>query len=180
MRAGRTARPKAGKVEANTIARTDRRGCPPGAGQFTRENGSKFGNPEFVPTDEQRRATMLAAAAGHSQETIAARLNISLSTLKRHLLAEFNEGKGYANGCVGEVLLRAALAGDVKAIDSWFDRRGGPHWRRITGHEQTGKDGGPIRLSAEPARRGDLAQFSEEELEQLASLTARLEAPDGT
>jgi hypothetical protein len=132
------------------------------------------GNPPFVPDEEQRKLVMMLAASGHTQITAAARLRISVDTLQRHLKGEFDEGRDFANSSVGEVLLRRALKGDVRAIDSWFDRRGGPEWRKRTANELAGPGGGPIRLTAEPPRR-DLSHLSEEELEQLEHLTRKLE-----
>jgi DNA-binding CsgD family transcriptional regulator len=132
------------------------------------------GNPPFEATNEQRKMVMMLAAAGHTQKTIATRLVISVDTLQRHLKSEFDEGRDFANSSVGETLLKMALRGDdVRAIDSWFDRRGGPEWRKVTGHEQSGPGGGPIRLSAEPRR--DLSHLSEEEIEAFEKLTAKLE-----
>lgn len=133
----------------------------------------KGGNPPFVATEHQRRLVMIGAAAGHTQITIAARLRISVDTLQRHLKAEFDEGRDFANSSVGEVLLKEALKGDVKAIEQWLDRRGGREWRRRTANEQSGPGGGPIRILAE--QRRDMSHLTEEEVEQLERLTARLE-----
>jgi DNA-binding CsgD family transcriptional regulator len=137
----------------------------------------KRGNPAFVATELQRILTKILAAAGHTQKAIADRLGVSVDTLQRHLKDEFDEGRDFANSSVGEVLLGQAMTGDVKAIAEWFDRRGGPDWRRRTASEQSGPGGGPIRISAEPPRR-DLSMLTEEELENWERLTARIESND--
>lgn len=137
------------------------------------------GNPPFVATDEQRRLTMVLAAAGHTQKTIAAKLGISADTMQRHLKTEWDEGRSFANAMLGEVLFKAAMKGDVQAMREWFDRRGGPDWRRRTASEHSGPDGSPIRVEPVTPRR-DLSHLSEEELEQFHRLTKKIEAPDAT
>jgi DNA-binding CsgD family transcriptional regulator len=162
-------------------------GAPPArAGRLTRpcrdhspdKPRRRGGNPRFQPTDEQRRLTMILAAAGHTQAVIAARLGISTDTIQRHLAAEFAEGRGFANASIGEVLFKEAMKGDVKAIAEWFDRRGGDEWRKLTRSELSGPGGTPIRIAA-VAPRQDLKVLTDEELEQLERLTAKMENHDG-
>lgn len=133
----------------------------------------KLGRPSFEPSEEQRQMVMILAAAGHIQKMMAARLGINVDTLRKHFRAELDEGTDYANSALGEVLYKKALSGDIKAIENWFDRRGGQPWRKITGSEHAGPDGAPLRIVAD-ARR-DLSHLTEEELEQFHRLTAKLE-----
>ena len=146
----------------------------PAGRTLTKKRG---GTPPFVATDEQRRLAMIFAAAGHTQKTIAAKLGISIDTMQRHLKTEWDEGRGFANSMLGEVLFKEAMKGDVQAIREWFDRRGGPEWRRRVASEHSGPDGSPIRLEPVPPRR-DLSHLSEEELEQFHRLTKKIEMPD--
>ena len=138
----------------------------------------RTGRPPFEPTPEQRKLAMLMTASGHLQRMIAARFGIDLNTLRKHFRDELDEGREATNAAVGDVLLKKALQGDIKAIENWFDRRGGQPWRKITGSEHAGPDGAPLQLIA-TARR-DLSHFTEDELEAYHRLTAKLEAPDAT
>ena len=109
---------------------------------------------EFVPTDEQREFVTLQAGFGTPQEKIAANKvfrtkdfpdGISLSTLTRHFRLELDEGVELANAELGGVLFAEAKKGNVRALEQWFDRRGGPKWKRRVNQEHTGADGGPIK-----------------------------------
>ena len=119
---------------------------------------------------------MVMSAAGHTQATMAGRIGINVDTLRKHFRAELDEGTDFANSALGEVLYRKALSGDIKAIENWYDRRGGSGWRKRTASETSGPDGGPIQVAA-TARR-DMSHLSTEEVEAFARLTAKLEQGD--
>jgi hypothetical protein len=132
---------------------SDRRGCPKGKGTIqggpgVRSSGptqkGRIGNPPFVATDEQRDKVVLLAAVGTLQRLIADELGISVDTLERHFRAELDEAAVRANAKVGKTLFEGAIEGDAKKIEMWLDRRGGPDWRKRTGLEHTGANGGPI------------------------------------
>lgn len=118
--------------------------------------GSQNGQEAFVPTEKQRDKVIELAATGTPQERIGAHKffrnrkyphGISLSTLTRHFREELDKGAIYANAKVGGVLFNQALDGNVRAIEQWFDRRGGQEWKRRVTQEHSGPDGGPIRYS---------------------------------
>ena len=134
------------------------------------------GRPPFAVTGEQRKLVMILCAAGHTQATMAVRIGLNVDTLRKHFRAELDEGTDFANSALGEVLYRKALSGDIKAIENWYDRRGGAGWRKRTASETSGPDGGPIQIAATPKR--DLSNFTTEEIEAFERLTAKLEQSD--
>jgi hypothetical protein len=131
------------------------------------------GRPSFVATDQQRNLVKILCAAGHNQATIGARIGVNVDTLRKHFRTELDEGTDFANSALGEVLYKKALAGDIIALQTWFDRRGGSGWRKRTASETSGPDGGPIQVAA-TARR-DLSHLTTDEIEVLEQLTAKLE-----
>lgn len=120
----------------------DQRGCPPGAGTFVRENGSRIGNPPFVPTDAQR-AEVRTLSKVANQTVIAQVLGISVDTLQRHFREELDYGAAQAIVAVGSILLQKALGGHGPSINFYLATRGkGSYSRRV---ELTGPEGGPMR-----------------------------------
>jgi hypothetical protein len=134
---------------------------------------ARRGRPSFVATEQHRKLVMILAASGHTQATMGARIGVNVDTLRKHFRAELDEGTDFANSALGEVLYRKALSGDIKAIENWYDRRGGSGWRKRTASETSGPDGGPIQVAA-TARR-DLSHLTTDEIEVLEQLTAKLE-----
>lgn len=126
---------------------TDRRGAVKGA-----QNGQV----PFVPTQKQREFVELQSAYGTPQEKMAAHKifhsrefpdGISMITLTRHFRKEIDSGIEVANAQLGGVLFLEAQKGNVRALEQWFDRRGGAAWKRKVAQEHSGPDGGPIRYS---------------------------------
>lgn len=113
-----------------------RRGAPKGATN---------GMPPFEPTPKQREMVALWSAYGTPQQKMADKLHISLDTLVRHFRAEIDHGIETANAELGGVLYNEAKKGNVRALEQWFDRRGGAQWKRRVNQEHTGADGGPIQ-----------------------------------
>ena len=107
---------------------------------------------------------------------MGARIGVNVDTLRKHFRPELDEGTDFANSALGEVLYRKALSGDIKAIENWYDRRGGSGWRKRTASETSGPDGGPIQVAA-TARR-DMSHLSTEDIEAFERLTAKLEQSD--
>lgn len=56
-------------------------------------DGENKGRPPFEPTDDERAFARCHAAAGDSDEQIAAALNVSLPTLRKHLAGELVAGR---------------------------------------------------------------------------------------
>jgi hypothetical protein len=171
-----------------TNPRVDRRGTPPG--KATRSGGpgkggkapkGRIGNPPFKPTKAQRRRVVeLVAGSPHfrggaPQWFIARDLSISEDTLQRHFREELDTGTDQALALIGASMMGRALDGDHDAQKYVLARRG--NWKTTTAVEQSGPDGGPIRYTAEPARR-DLSHLSEDELLEYERLTAKLEASE--
>jgi AraC-like DNA-binding protein len=155
------AKPSTSKAQPKK--RSDRRGTPKGKGvRAGNGGGGKIGNPPFEATAEQREQVCEWAAAGVTQATMAAKLGISEDTLARHFRKELDDGLAVANAELGSVLYKKAKDGDIRAIEQWFDRRGGPEWKKKTALEHTGANGGPI----------EYRDLTEEELD--ARIEARL------
>lgn len=131
----------------------EKRGAPKG----------KFKNPPFVATEEQKRAVMILRATGKTQEMIALKLGISEDTLIKHFPHELSEGLEWANSELGGVLYKKAHGGDTKALEMWFDRRGGPEWRKKTGLEHSGLNGAPIQTR-------DVTKLTDAQVAALAAL----------
>lgn len=128
--------------------RKDRRGTPKGKATGVgkgRGGGGKIGNPKFVPTDEQRALVLSHAATATPYPIIAEELKIGESTLKRYFAKELEQGLPRANSRLGGVVYKEALAGNLRAVEMWFDRRGGVEWRKKSGVELSGPNGGAIR-----------------------------------
>lgn len=134
-------------VEAN---KTDRRGCPPGAGTQLgapppgahQMNLGRIGNPPHIPTTETRERVQTYAKV-MSQQMIAASFDppISTDTLQRHYRAELDAGKREAIAAVGGRLLAKAMAGNLTAMIFYLRTQGG--W--AAKHEISGPGGGPLR-----------------------------------
>jgi len=148
----------------------DRRGAP---------KGSQEGVSKFIPTENQREYVALHAAYGTPYVKICSGKpfrsrqrpdGISEDTLVRHFRAELDEGLEIANAQLGSALFNQAKSGNVRAIDSWFDRRGGNKWKRVVGKELGGPDGGPIRYS----------DMSDEEIDARLEQLEKKKDGDGT
>lgn len=121
---------------------SDRRGARKG----------RSGQEPFVATQKERESVSLWAAYGRTYDWMCSRIKrngqaISEDTLVRHFRKEIDEGVKYANAEIGSVLFDQAKGGNVRAIEQWFDRKGGPEWKRKVAQEHSGPDGGPIRYS---------------------------------
>jgi hypothetical protein len=126
---------------------------------------------KFIPTQKNREQVSLWAAYGKSQEWMANKLKISEDTLLNHFRKEIDEGIEYANSELGGVLYMEAKKGNIRALEQWFDRRGGHKWKRITGQEHSGPEGGPIRYT----------EMTDEELDaRLKQLTSEDGSEDET
>jgi hypothetical protein len=128
--------------------KTDRRGTPPGAGTVVPAQGGRIGNPSHV-RDEAKAAEIRTLAKVASQELAAEAVGISVDTLQRYYLADFNAGKREAVMAVGGKLLAKAMNGDRTCMIFYLRTQG--KWS--TRVELTGVDGGPIRTF-------DLSRFS--------------------
>lgn len=172
---------KGTKAPTGVLPKRDRRGTPKGkatgAGKG-RGGGGKIGNPKFEPTDQMREQVLSHAAVGTPHPIIADQLGFSESTLTKYFQKELAQGLPTANATLGGVLYKGALAGDAKKLEMWFDRRGGPEWRKKSGVELSGPNGAPIRHE-ELSKPSDFAKLPIEKRRQLESLLREAEAVAG-
>lgn len=117
----------------------DARGAPAG----------RFGQPAFVPTDEQRQKVRTYAKTfpPHANHYIARLIGCSRSTLERHFADDLELGRAEMLASVGSQMINRALNADAETVKGDLDaqkfilaRLGG--W--TTKVEMTGKDGRPM------------------------------------
>jgi hypothetical protein len=68
---------------------------------------------EFVPTEEQRRAVSIMASYGAPEEDMAAVVDVSIPTLRKHFRRELQRGAAIANAKVAGCLFQKATADDL-------------------------------------------------------------------
>src|SRR5690242_12492130 len=81
--------------------------------------------PSFKPTDEQQRMVKTMAALGTRHEDIAAILDNTPKTLRKHFRVELTRGAIEANAKVGQTLFAMATSGrNIAATIYWERTRG--------------------------------------------------------
>ena len=81
--------------------------------------------PSFKVTDEQQRMVKTMAALGTRHEDIAAILDITPKTLRKHFRVELTRGAIEANAKVGQTLFSMATSGrNIAATIYWERTRG--------------------------------------------------------
>jgi len=135
-------------------------GTPAGASTMELATGGRIGNPPHVVTEEMRREIRTLAKVV-TQEMAAISLKISVSTIRRHYQADWDEGSVEAIASVGGMLLQRALKGDPTAQMFFLNTRGKAAYSRRT--EITGKDGGPVETV-------DLSKMTPEQLDDYERL----------
>lgn len=144
----------------------DARGAPKG----------HFGQPPFIPTDEQRAQVRTYAKTFpiHGEHYIARLLGISRDTLRRHFADDMELGRAEMLASIGSQVITRALnaeadsaKGDLDAQKFVLARLGG--W--TTKVEVGGRDGRPIETV-------DLSRLSGEQLEEYGRLAALAEGLD--
>lgn len=91
--------------------REDRRGAPAG----------QFGNPAFVPTEEQRArvrtlAKTIKADTPVGRKWLASQMGISVNTLDRHFEDDVIAGRAELNASLGATMVGVAM-GTIKDVD---------------------------------------------------------------
>jgi hypothetical protein len=78
--------------------------------------------PSFKPTDEQQRMVKTMAALGTRHEDIAAILEITPKTLRKHFRQELTRGAIEANAKVGQTIFAMATSGRNIAAAIYWER----------------------------------------------------------
>jgi DNA-binding CsgD family transcriptional regulator len=78
--------------------------------------------PSFIPTEEQERRVKTMAACGISHENIAARLEITPKTLRKHFRKELTHGTTDAHLAIRQTLFKMATSGRNIAASIYADR----------------------------------------------------------
>jgi DNA-binding CsgD family transcriptional regulator len=76
--------------------------------------------PAFEPTMEQREQVEIQAGAGHSQNEIAAALEISVSTLRKYFSQELLTGAAKRKAEMVKALYSAGINGNVTAAKAYL------------------------------------------------------------
>jgi hypothetical protein len=124
---------------------------------------------EFIATDEERAQVKLLAKV-MTEKPLAALMDISVSTLRRHFAKELAIGEAEMLRAVGTNMVTRAMSGDFQAQRLILTTRGG--W--TSKHELTGPGGGPIQIAAV-----DLSMLDDEELEFYGRLCEKFDKRNG-
>ncbi len=120
---------------------------------------AKRGPKPWVPTPDERRMVEHYVSIGMTQEQVALVMQRSVDSLDRHCRHELDAGALKVNAKIGAKLFDKAMKGDTSALIFWAKTRMG--FSEKQQHEHS----------------FDLSNLSDEELEQLARIRARLTQP---
>lgn len=163
-------KPRAKKTPAK---KPDRRGTPKGKAVAVAPHGrGRIGNPEHVPTAEQRKIVETHAACGTPHWLIALELQITEPTLYKYYRQELDTGLLRVNARIASLIAKQALGGCKTSQIAWMKSRGG--WAEKNALILTGPGGGAVELAAVP-RNPDLKKLSDEEAEFYLRVQAKLE-----
>ena len=114
---------------------------------MTKRNSAKrTGRPPFEPTNEQRKQVQRLKLLGTTHELVAAMLDVSLPTLRKHFHHELEHSTAELLSNIAAMAYQRALAGDGPMIQFILRTKGG--W--IERKELTGLDGAPLVPSSAP------------------------------
>lgn len=99
-----------------------------------------------VPTDDSRKMVRLLSGVGVPQDDICVMIGVSKPTLHKYYRHEIDIGLAEANAKVAQTLFKQATSGNISAAIFWAKARMG--WREKQEVEITGKDGGPVSITA--------------------------------
>lgn len=145
----------------------DARGAPKG----------RFGNPPFVPTDEQRQKVRTYAKTFpvHGEHYIARLIGVSRDTLRRHFADDLELGRAEMLASVGSQVINRALnaesetaKGDLDAQKFILARLGGWTTKVEVGEKASRPFGGSV----------DLSRLTDEQLAEYGRLAALAEGLD--
>jgi predicted transcriptional regulator len=109
------------------------------------------GRPEYQPTDKDREVVRALVGFGMPLESIAQVVGITFKTLKKHFDAEINSGKAIVDSAVYAALFQSIKRGNVASIIFYLKTQKG--WKETERHEHTGKDGEPIQMYVDRAKK---------------------------
>lgn len=148
----------------------DARGAPP----------DHFGQPPFVPTEEQRAQVRNLAKAypPEGEHLLAHRMGISRATLRKYFYDDLMTGRSELVGSVGAQMAAGAMnkdsevsKGDYKRMRYVLDKYCSTGEKHVSRMELTGKNGGPIETV-------DLSRLNAEQLEAYGRLAATVAGVD--
>lgn len=119
----------------------------------------KRGPLPWEPTADERRLVEHCVAIGMTQEQVALVLDKSVDSLDRHCRKELDSGALKTNAKVGAKLFDKCMKGDTAALIFWAKTKMG------------------FRETSKTEHSFDFSNLSDEELQQLASIRARLTQP---
>lgn len=127
------------------------------------------------PTEQLRRSVRAMAAYGMPQIDIAASVDISVGTLRKHYAEEISIAAAEANAKVAQTLFKTATdqnhKSHVTAAIFWLKTRAG--WTERNAVEHSGPNGGPIETTSRDVS-ANLASLSDEELAEYKRLTKKV------
>lgn len=107
--------------------------------------------PEYQPTEKDREIVRALVGFGMPLESIAHVLKITFKTLKKHFPDEIEQGKATVDAAVYAALFQSIKRGNVASIIFYLKTQKG--WKETERHEHTGKDGEPIQMYVDRAKR---------------------------
>lgn len=151
---------------------------PDNAKKGAKDKGAKQRNEdgsykEFEPTEEQRNLVKGFAAVGLPQSQIASYIGIDKVTLLKYFRKELDHGMIEANSQIAKTLYQKAMSGNIAAAIFWAKARMG--WSERIIHANDVDNPMPSANQTVNINQMDLSKLSEDELDQLEKIAAKLE-----
>lgn len=152
----------------------DARGAPKG----------QFGQPAFVPTDEQRQKVRTYAKTFpmHGEKYIARLIGVSRDTLRRHFAEDIEQGRAEMLATVGSQMISRAIDGDKRDADGNLVAKGDLDAQKFVlarlGGWTTKVEIGPEAREPFGGNTPDLSRLTDEQLEEYGRLAALAEGLD--
>jgi hypothetical protein len=134
-------------------------------GGVRRRKHDPGGRPPHIPSEAQRNLAKICAALGKTKRVAAELMGVSLNTLLRHYVKEWELGKDNVDVAVAGKLIAAATSPNhtgptVDAAKFWAETRMG--WMKGSVLQISGKDGGPVQIEdAREIIRSRIASIAE-------------------
>ena len=120
----------------------------------------------FEPTEDQRRTVKALSGYGMPREGIAIHIGVDPKTLREHFPDERDRRSAEATAKVAQTLFHLATV--EKSVPSAIFRvKARAGWRATVRQENTGAEGGPIRLQRVEDTRPPISDYMAEYLPRL-------------